>query len=359
MSFFRDIVRFLFCFAVFAGGICRVFGSDSDGIEIWHGDRQRIGHLGTAQPDFNVLGHIVRWRELDTLRWAFNRQEWGWTALSYRAFRRLTADGDFNADIPIASLRPGENTIILTAQFRDGTSSERMLTLVKETGAVHLPQTIIWSAVNDPQDVGQYVDGHWKREPRGLRTAQVGYDRIFLIGQENWRDYEVRTSITVHHVPKETAPHSGSNGVGVLLRFTGHVVGGPNHFPSGQPKWGYLPFGAIGWLRWSKGAQTDPDVQFHRGDGNVLKNSGKLDFALEETYALRMRCTTLPDAQDGGGVTRYDFKVWRASAPEPADWNWRETQASAISRRTGGAALLAHHVDVTFGDVIISGPRTP
>jgi hypothetical protein len=28
-------------------------------ITIWHGDHQRIGHLGTAQDDFNLLGHVA------------------------------------------------------------------------------------------------------------------------------------------------------------------------------------------------------------------------------------------------------------------------------------------------------------
>lgn len=72
-------------------------------VEIWHGDTQRVGHLGEAQNDFNVLGHVEPWRQLDTLRYTLNRSV-SWTPLSFRAFRRLAADGDFNRSGGLALL---------------------------------------------------------------------------------------------------------------------------------------------------------------------------------------------------------------------------------------------------------------
>jgi hypothetical protein len=76
---------------------------------------------------------------------------------------------------------------------------------------------------------------------------------------------------------------------------------------------------------------------------------------------MRYACQTLPDAPDGSGVTRYSYKVWDAFGPEPHQWTWQQTQTSRYALRRGGAALLAHHVDVTFGDVEIrpasSSPR--
>ena len=45
----------------------------SDGfIRIWCGDRQRLGHLGDAQDDFNFLGHVERTEELESLTCTVN-----------------------------------------------------------------------------------------------------------------------------------------------------------------------------------------------------------------------------------------------------------------------------------------------
>ena len=66
---------------------------------------------------------------------------------------------------------------------------------------------------------------------------------------------------------------------------------------------------------------------------------------------------TLPDDPSGAGVTRYSFKIWAESEAEPASWDWEETQVSLDALRTGGAALLAHHVDATFGDLTVTPLR--
>jgi hypothetical protein len=87
-------------------------------LEVWHGDMQRVGHLGDAQDDFNLMGRVGPWREVDTLEWRTGSRQYG-TPVSFRAFRRLVSDGDFNVDVPIGILRPGENVVKLTARFRD------------------------------------------------------------------------------------------------------------------------------------------------------------------------------------------------------------------------------------------------
>jgi len=316
-------------------------------IEIWHGERQRTGHLGDAQDDFNLLGHIAGWRDLDTLGWSLNDRPD--IPLNFRAFRRLATDGDFNADIPIARLRPGTNTVKLTARWRDGRSDTRAITIDRGQGSSRLPLLIDWSRVKDPQDVGQYVDGHWLLTPDGLRTAQPGYDRIFLLGERTWRDYEARATIRANRAPAESA----AAGVGLIMRFTGHVVGGPEHFPSGQPKWGYRPFGAIGWIRWTRGSPaTSPQAQYYPGSKDRPLDLGAVPLQIGVTHAVRMACETLPD-DNGKGVTRYSFKIWPETKPEPEAWTWQRMQTSADALRTGGVALLAHQIDVTFGNIQI------
>ena len=74
---------------------------------------------------------------------------------------------------------------------------------------------------------------------------------------------------------------------------------------------------------------------------------------LAKTYHLKSRSTTLEDTAEGLGVTRYQFKIWEMDTEEPVVWDFDETQESASALRSGGAALIAHHVDVTFGNVVI------
>jgi hypothetical protein len=196
----------------------------------------------------------------------------------------------------------------------------------------------------------------WQRTDGGFSawapTAHAGYDRLFLIGERSWQDYEITAAITVHGVDPDTGPFSGGNGLGVVMRFAGHVVGGPRRFPIAQPKWGYQPFGAIAWLRWQRGQPEGPALrQFLRGDSNDKADYGTVGVRAGETYLLKALCQTLPDDAEGRGVTRYAFKLWSATAAEPDAWDWEHVQVSADALRRGGVALVAHHVDASFGDI--------
>jgi len=327
--------------------------ADPPRITIWHGKTQRVGHLGVAQNDFNVLGHVSDPDAIVGLTYEIN--DHFEVPLSFRSYRRLVVDGDFNADVPLGRLTPGRNKIVIRATNRQGETALETVTVVREEGRSPLPFRIRWPSVKNAQDVGQFVDGRWAVEKGGLRTKQTGYDRIFLIGEKTWKDYEVRTDITLHEVTKETSPVSGGNGVGIILRFAGHVTGGPRHFPSGQPKFGYLPLGGIAFLRWDEGKPDQPPQrQFFSGDSNKMANYGRFPVRLKTCYAIRFACKTLPDAPDGAGVTRYSFKIWPTEDEEPKKCDWQHVQTSQTALRTGGVVLLAHHVDVTFGSTTIT-----
>jgi hypothetical protein len=326
--------------------------ADSGRIEIWHGLEQRVGHLGDAQDDFNLLGRVPAPDQLLSLQYSVNGDIP--VELNFRAYRRLAADGHFNADILIASLDPGPNTIVLEGRFLDGEVARREVTVTRLSGTSPLPVAIDWAEVAEPQDVGQLVDGEWRLDSQGLRPAHVGYDRLFLIGERDWQDYEVTAEIVVHGVAPETGPVSGGNGVGLIMRFAGHTVGGHARFPIAQPKWGYQPFGAIVWLRWKPGVPEGPAFGQFLGGGDKTKiNHDAVEVRTGERYMLKVLAQTLPDDADGQGVTRYAFKVWPATAEEPEAWDWEEVYASRDALRSGAVGLLAHHVDASFGKVTI------
>jgi hypothetical protein len=328
-------------------------------INLWYGNEQRVGHLGEAQADFNLLGDVEDPSFLTSLTCSINGffPEWhlqvGGKPDGFGDGRRLARTGHFNADIPLDVLRPGENVITLTATYNEGDPFILTAYVQRETGEYALPTVIDWSRTANVQDVGQCVDGNWGIQEYGLRTLHSGYDRVFLIGERTWRDYEVNVRVTVHRVDEETGPHSGGNGLGILNRFQGHVTGGPRHFPPGQPKWGYQPFGSITWLRWMNGSGQAPDVQFYRGEGDGMTGHGTFDAEINATYHLKVRSTTLPDTPTGEGATLYQFKIWEQDTDEPGSWHFEETQVSPTALREGGVVLLAHHVDATFGNVVV------
>jgi hypothetical protein len=122
-----------------------------------------------------------------------------------------------------------------------------------------------------------------------------------------------------------------------------------------QPKWGYQPFGAITWLRWDLDkSQNQPSREFYPGDSGNTRHYGRYPVHPGVKCWMKAKCQTLPDKDDGTGVSVYGFKIWRDGEKEPDQWDWQETQASKYANRHGGVALLAHHVDVTFGNISIT-----
>lgn len=331
--------------------------SEGPDLTVWYGLHQQIGHLGHAQADFNLLGHVQDPDGIALLTYQLNEATPETLSVGPGRFgdgRRLGARGDFNADIPLARLRRGSNTVLLTAT--DSTGAEAVVRVQvdrSEGDGYALPVEINWADIDDLQNVGQIVDGKWGLSETGLRTLETGYDRIFLIGDTTWQDVEVTVPVTIHRVEAETGPRSGANGVGILMRFTGHAVGTYRDWPDEQPKWGYQPFGAIGWLRWNDGAAMLPYRQFYHGDANAMDNFGTFPIQEGVTYWMMMRAETLPDTNEGYGVTRYAWKIWPDGQDEPTAWSFEVTQSSEHALRRGGVVLLAHHVDASFGNVRI------
>ena len=318
-------------------------------LQIWHGAEQRVGHLGDAQDDFNLMG-VASGNEFSYTVNGGARVPLN-VPFEPFGFRRLGEAGHFNADIPISSLNAGENLIEVFAKGPETEIGGSVKLHRAAEGECALPFAVDWSELSHPQDAGQIVDGQWAIEGDGLRSEMPLYDRLFLIGNRTWTDYRVTNQGTVHGIPEENGPKSGGSGLGFILRFAGHSVT-PPRFPEAQPKWGYQPFGGICWLRWTKGSPTtDPTRQFYRGGRDEFQDGGPLSgFALGQTYGMTAECET---SESDPNSTTYRLRVWPADREEPEGWDFQIEQTSDAALRAGGVALVAHHVDVTFGDVSV------
>jgi hypothetical protein len=306
--------------------------------------------LGRAQEDFNVLGHVEPAAGLQSLSYSLNGA--APQALSWHGYRRLAREGDFNIDIALQSLDKAINTVDIRAATPSATATKQ-LTIARGNGNQSLPVTIDWQGVSDGQEVGQYVDGKWAVGAQGLGVVESGYDRLFLIGNQQWQDYDARIALRIDGVDANTSAQSGANGVGVVARFGGHVVGGFRNFPWAQPKWGYLPLGCIAWLRWTQGAAQPPALCYYPGDSDGQRCFDSYPVTLGGWHTMRIQAQTQPD-REGAGVSVYRFKIWPATSAEPPQWHWEVSQRSTNALRRGGLALIAHHVQATFGAISIT-----
>jgi CubicO group peptidase (beta-lactamase class C family) len=321
-------------------------------IEVWHGLRQRAGHRGVPQPDFNLLGRVTYPENLVSLVWSLNGG--APQPLDIAPDRRIARRGDFNAEVPFAQLRPGPNTVRLAARWAARLAEEVTVTLdYRPETAPQLPQRIRWRDLADLQDAGQITDGHWRLTPDGLRTAEPGYDRVFLIGDATWRDYEATGTVIFHGFPVVGARQSGRvRHAGYCLRWQGNSPEATPAPAKGAPKAGLHPRGGITWLTYREGAPL-PQREFYPGDSEAYSVFEPLGVRVGERIRLRTRCVSEPDTPAGEGVTVYSLKAWRDGEPEPAAWDYTVRQTSARALRSGGLALVAHEADVTFGDLEI------
>ncbi|MFC2053688.1 hypothetical protein ACFLV7_05225 [Chloroflexota bacterium] len=294
---------------------------------IWYGSPISFGELGQPQPWVNILGNLTDTSDVTALSYTLN-----WDSpisLSIGSdSRRLVNRGDFNIDLSASDLSDGLNTVIITAQDFLGNTSNETISVDYSDGTIWpLPYNIDWSTVTsdvDIQDVAQIVDGKWTITQTGIRTAKPGYDRLVAIGDRTWNDYEVTVPVTIHSIFSE------SYGVGLVVRWDGHT---DSPVTCSQPKCGWEPLGDIGWI-------TELGLKLYYG--------GRRGFSWDPNteYMLKMRVET------SGVNTTYSLKSWNPkNHNEPSEWGVNRTTSNTPAR--GSVMLIAHMVDVTFGDVTI------
>ncbi len=330
-------------FSLFSFLALSVWGDGSDlEIDLWYGDHQSFGHLGGHPQRFvNLLGDVTPASEIRSLWYRLNGTQL--VPLSFREDRkRIAKNGDFNVEILRSLLKPGKNRVEIVATSKGGATfkKEAIIQYDPDPGKWPLPYSIDWSQVSRISDAAQVVDGEWELTPAGVRTVHRYYDRVLAFGDASWENYEVSTSVIIHAL---TAPKTGPNATNVT--HVAIATRWPGHDPDGnQPTVKWHPLGATAEFRLGGDLQNCRWRIFDGQRAYHVESDRRRQLKFETPYRMKHRVETLAD-----GRTWYRVKLWAALDDEPAEWDFERFEPNDME--SGSALLLAHHSDVTFGNV--------
>ncbi len=316
-------------------------------IDAWQGDTQTFSGSGQSQNWTNILGRVTDPDGVSSLSYSLNGQAFQPLTIGANG-NRLIARGDFNAELDYRELLPGQNSVTLNATDSLGNTTTQTLTLTANFNDPGLPFAIDWSTVHDVQDVMQVVDGQWETSRSGIRSTVLGYDRILALGDIGWNDYVVTVPVTIHSLDPLCLDGGcpGKPGVGVIVRWQGHY-----DWDGSQPRTGWWPIGAFGWINWDI-STMDARFQLWGSDSTRVATARNQAVSFGETYMVKMLAQTVP-----GEYHAYRFKVWPSTQPEPLDWMFTHEEP-ITSLGQGAISLVAHHADVTFGNMTVE-PLSP
>ena len=312
---------------------------DGPFVDVWYGDYQTFGALGNPQRWINVLGQVIDPDGISDLSFSLNGGPS--RSLSCRPFRRTCRPGRLQRRDRLRGDAPGPNTIEIRAVDGLGFETTKMVTVDYTAGTVWpLPTPWTGRLRGTISDVAQVVDGRWSIVSGALRNDRQRYDRTVAIGDITWTDYEVTVPVTIHGF--SAAASGGVNGypaVGVMLKWPGH-----SDWTGDQPTWGYYPAGGGGWYEFA------PD-----GSGRLLLTDFQSDYATDPlnrvlvlgvTYIWKLRVESQSD-----GSALYRMKIWEEGSVEPSGWELTDIHRNDVPG--GSMLLIAHHTDVSFGNVSI------
>jgi len=209
---------------------------------------------------------------------------------------------------------------------------------------IGLPLEIDWAKVKNIKDVSSVIDGEWKVIGEGLQTSKFGYDRLIALGDLEYQNFDVVMRFRVDEVNPDGWDYpSGSPGVGLILRWQGH-----SDFPKAgwQPKSGWLPMGAITWIRWAEDLEG-PSYQILEGNNGSVLVSKKMDKEpiIGVWYTMHAQVESLET-----GDSIYRMNVWKDEEDEPVGW-MLEGQFPSVS--SGSIGILAHEVMITVSETFV------
>jgi hypothetical protein len=320
-------------------------------IDLWYGDKQFFGQIGNPQKYVNILGNVSSpdYVAIASLTYSLNGSLP--TPLSMGPdLTRLAMPGDFNVELDRTLLREGENQLEIVATDFVGNRTTKEVKVYYTAGkSWPLPYEVDFSKVKNIAEAVQVVDGRWKLENGGLRTAHKYYDRVVAVGDMNWTDYELTAEVTINNFtpPYDGAPNYNLTHFGLAARWQGH------HDDENQPRTKWYPLGAAsefmlnenlddcGWRilhdekNRSKMASNSLEKLFKRGK--------KIE--LGKRYKFKLRVQTLK-----GPETLYQVKMWPADEVEIPNWDL-EGKEDGRDFQSGSALLIAHHTDVTIWNI--------
>ncbi len=352
-------------------------------IDVWYGPVQTFGAIGTPQDMINILGNVIS--TTTSLTYTLNSSSpytltigddgvaaaassfLGVTVpssglsegeyvrpnntptdkwlsilgvLADPENSRLIEDGDFNIEIFLNDLDlvEGANTVLITAS--DGSSSEQASVTVNYSSSSTwpLPYTIDWSTVTNIQDVAQIVDGEWEIVDGQVKPTAFGYDRLLAIGDLDWDDYEVVVPVTIHAFPVDD-----EGGVGIVARWQGHGNSGGE-----QPGTEWWHIGAYAYYR----VKSSDKYVLRTNQSDTYTVAHTLTEGTTYYFKMRVQTDLKPNLSKGKGY--FSFKVWEVGTPEPSDWIFEQLDDTPDDLSNGSALLVAHKVDASFGNVVIT-----
>lgn len=314
-------------------------------INVWYGNEQNFGQLGNAQKWVNILGNVSNPFTVTALSYTFN----GGPAVPLNMGPdglRLAEEGDFNIEIDYNDLNVGNNVVVISATDASGTAQVTVNVNYQSPPASWPAQVVVdWTDSNNIQDLAQVIDGQWEVDTSAntVRPLTYDFDRLLGIGDMSWADYEVTVPVVIKGIDEGGfLGASNGPGIGFITRWSGHFDLG-----SEQPRTGWQNLGALGWYRW---APTDPvttGFQLIGYGGDWLATNDDKQLAFETPYFFKMKVASNP-----GQTATYSFKVWEQGTAEPVEWDL-QAQGTSGEPKSGSILLIAHHVEVVFGEVIV------
>jgi hypothetical protein len=166
-------------------------------IQLWSDDVLTFGDRGRSQRWINILGRVSSAHALASVSFRVN----GGTARSLSLgpnLKRLASKGDFNVEIDYEELVLGANSIEIRAEDVDGRVSTQGVSVTRvDSPPVPLPYLADWGQGSGVETFGYAVDGDWSVNNARVAANTLDYDRLLVLGDVDWTDYEVTVPVTV------------------------------------------------------------------------------------------------------------------------------------------------------------------
>ncbi|MHC5002478.1 MAG: hypothetical protein ACYTJ0_05085 [Planctomycetota bacterium] len=282
-------------------------------VRFWHDDAVGFGELGRPQRQVNVLGNVLAAHGLESLSWSVAGGPE--LPLSYGPYqRRLAREGDFNIELFYDEMPVGSTEVSVRAVDALGHEVIETITVeIHPQATWPLPYSIDWSSVSDVEHVVDVTDGQWELTPDGLRCTVPDYDRLAVLGDATWQDYEMTVPVTVHAVDEGGYEWpSLVPAVGIVFRWTGHT----DLFNRGaQPNQGWWPLGSA-FEQVFRLSGCGKRMELY-GNPFVLRaedSACEHPMELDRTYIWKMKVRTTPPSRTPGSSTCSRDSTSRASA---------------------------------------------